>query len=437
MLPTALEKHCSSASPMLNIPIERLKGYCFDGASNMSGRFSGVQARLKEVCTDSLFVHCANHSLDLVLQEVGREVSLVAETLNFVQGIATVIRESSKRKELYVSMFGCDDVVNILAICPTRWCVRTIAMKRVCSSYTELQKTLKILKDDKSVRGDARAKIGGLYKQSLKGRTLFGLLCCEALFEPCEAVAKNLQSNNASARGALECTHLLRERIVALRDDTVVQGIESKVSAADLKMPDARQHRASKTPARYRHTTEPEAHAMSTWRQEFFEAVDLLTAELKRRFDQDGMKIAALRENVLIEAANSRGQQQTLELESLHLPQLISDVDRYRLDLQLKMLGDAIGDSPCHTVQDIATRVAKLHPQARGIFQDVEKLIKLCLCMPISVASSERSFSTLRRLKTWLRSNMTQKRLTHLTLMHVHSNILDNVDVSALMRVFI
>ncbi|KAI4799976.1 hypothetical protein KUCAC02_016514 [Chaenocephalus aceratus] len=262
--------------------------------------------------------------------------------------MSTVIRESSKRKELYVSMFGCDDVVNILAICPTRWCVRTIAIKRVCSSYTELQKT-QILKDDKSVRGDARAKIGGLYKQSLKGRTLFGLLCCEALFEPCEAVAKNLQSNNASARGALECTHLLRERIVALRDDTVVQGIGSKVSAAELKIPDARQHRASKTPARYRHTTEPEVHTMSTWRQEFFEAVDLLTAELKRRFDQDGMKIAALRENVLIEAANSRGQQQTLELESLHLPQLISDVDRYRLDLQIEMLGDAIGDSPCHT----------------------------------------------------------------------------------------
>ncbi|KAK5926757.1 hypothetical protein CgunFtcFv8_022304 [Champsocephalus gunnari] len=103
---------------------------------------------------------------------------------------------------------------------------------------------------------------------------------------------------------------------------------------------------------------------MSTWRQEFFEALDLLTAELKRRFDQDGMKIAALRENVLIEGANSMGQQQTLELESLHLPQLISDVDCYRLDLQLKMLGDAIGDSPCHTVQDTATRVAKLHPQA-------------------------------------------------------------------------
>ena len=53
----------------LNIPIERLQGYCFDGASNMSGRFSGVQARLKKLCPESLFVHCANHSLDLVFQE--------------------------------------------------------------------------------------------------------------------------------------------------------------------------------------------------------------------------------------------------------------------------------------------------------------------------------------------------------------------------------
>lgn len=120
----------------LNVPIERLQGYCFDGASNMSGRFSGVQARLKKLCPESLFVHCANHSLDLALQEAAREVSLIAESMNFVQGTAVVIRESAKRKNLYESMFGCDAaVVTILAICPTRWCVRTIAIKRVCSAY--------------------------------------------------------------------------------------------------------------------------------------------------------------------------------------------------------------------------------------------------------------------------------------------------------------
>lgn len=71
----------------LNIPIERIAGLCFDGAANMSGCFSGVQAWLKELNPHSLYVHCSNHSLDLILQEVAYEVSLVADTLNFVQGV--------------------------------------------------------------------------------------------------------------------------------------------------------------------------------------------------------------------------------------------------------------------------------------------------------------------------------------------------------------
>ena len=64
----------------LNLPLERLKGFCFDGAANMSGRISGVQAKLKEQCPNALYVPCSNHSLDLVLQEVAREICVVADT---------------------------------------------------------------------------------------------------------------------------------------------------------------------------------------------------------------------------------------------------------------------------------------------------------------------------------------------------------------------
>ena len=53
----------------LNLPLERLRGYCFDGAANMSGRIHGVQAKLKAANPGSLYIHCSNHALDLVLQE--------------------------------------------------------------------------------------------------------------------------------------------------------------------------------------------------------------------------------------------------------------------------------------------------------------------------------------------------------------------------------
>lgn len=61
----------------LNLPPERLQGYCFDGVSNMSGHLNGVQAKIKAECPCSLYVDCRNHTSDLVLQEVGREVRLI------------------------------------------------------------------------------------------------------------------------------------------------------------------------------------------------------------------------------------------------------------------------------------------------------------------------------------------------------------------------
>lgn len=76
---------------------------------------------LKELCSGSLFMHCANLSLDLVLQEAAREVSLITDSMNFIQGAAVLICESPKFKELYDSMCSCyAAVVTILAACPTR-----------------------------------------------------------------------------------------------------------------------------------------------------------------------------------------------------------------------------------------------------------------------------------------------------------------------------
>ena len=48
--------------------------------------------------------------------------------------------------------------------------------------------------------------------------------------------------------------------------------------------------------------------------------------------------------------------------------------------------------------------------------------------MPVSTAPAEKSFSTLRRLKSYLRNIRTQEHLTGLALWHIHRNI--NHDVN-------
>lgn len=256
----------------------------------------------------------------------------------------------------------------------------TCPLTCVTAAYPTLLTTLHELEDDKSVRGDSRVKIGGLCKQALKGRTYFGLLCCHALFEPCEAVATSLQSATANAQGPLECTGVLREQIATLRDELVVdeliRKVETSASQTSLKMPDTTTPRVSKTPARLRQTREPEAvaHGAQTvdWRRSFFEAIYVISAELDRRFDQASMKLAAKRERAVIKAAEGR----SINLDAI---QLQEELDTDRLELQLKMLRPSIAKQladvtkdrgpKCVTVQDVASCLTKLQHKQEPCFQ--------------------------------------------------------------------
>ena len=56
----------------------------------------------------------------------------------------------------------------------------------------------------------------------------------------------------------------------------------------------------------------------------------------------------------------------------------------------------------------------------KGHFPNVHTLLKLAATLPITSCECERSFSGLRRLKTWLRNTMNTDRLAPLALMNVH-----------------
>ena len=57
------------------------------------------------------------------------------------------------------------------------------------------------------------------------------------------------------------------------------------------------------------------------------------------------------------------------------------------------------------------------------IFPTISKLLGIYAALAISIATAERSFSTLRQLKSYLRSTMLQDRLCGLALLHIHRDI--------------
>ena len=71
------------------------------------------------------------------------------------------------------------------------------------------------------------------------------------------------------------------------------------------------------------------------------------------------------------------------------------------------------------------------------MFPQVEELLQNLLVSPASSCTAERSFSALRRLKTLLRSTMTQQRLNHLMICHVHRERLSALNPQKIAEEFI
>lgn len=68
---------------------------------------------------------------------------------------------------------------------------------------------------------------------------------------------------------------------------------------------------------------------------------------------------------------------------------------------------------------------------------EIITLMQLILVLPATNATSERSFSAMRRVKNYLRSTMGQERLNHLMVLHVHKSETDSLDIIQIANDFI
>ena len=71
-------------------------------------------------------------------------------------------------------------------------------------------------------------------------------------------------------------------------------------------------------------------------------------------------------------------------------------------------------------INDLAIFMQSLHISRRKLLGEISTLGKLLLVMPATNAVGERSFSALRRGKTYLSSTTGDSRLYHCIMLHVH-----------------
>ena len=426
---------------------DALRGHCFDGASNMSGRVSGVQARIANKQPKSMFVHCSNHALDLALVEEAKEVELVADVMNIVRIVSNGLN-TAKRKNMFAEHVlddGGEDVCvggarrpkKLLALCPTRWTVRCAAFRRFVENFDAVVATVTELTEDRSVPADTRCMLRGCLEKLRRFNIFFALFMCIQLFSPCELFAKQLQRPSLTSGEVLQGADTLIRTMQGMRSEEAFTALyneaQDKAAAASSTVNPPTAPRITRPPKRLEQCASPAADTAftgrSSLRRQYYEAVDLLEAELRRRFDQPGLKRLQKLESLILEEGTNTPEEMREALgvygsaESLpgQSRPTASDIKPELLSAQLTVLRSARIITPdVKTVADLAEVIASKGDAVKGMLSEVVRLCRLIMTVPVSAASAERTFSALRRVKTDLRSTMSQPRLSHLMLLHIH-----------------
>ena len=100
-----------------------------------------------------------------------------------------------------------------------------------------------------------------------------------------------------------------------------------------------------------------------------------------------------------------------------------NDIDESHLTLHLSMLNDLRrrAPPPISVVQiSDAVKLFSDNDPWMQLLPDVVSLLKLYLTFPVTSCTAERSLSSLRWLKTFLRSTVIQARLNHVAVLHCH-----------------
>ncbi|XP_073257992.1 zinc finger MYM-type protein 1-like [Porites lutea] len=178
--------------------------------------------------------------------------------------------------------------------------------------------------------------------------------------------------------------------------------------------------------------------AKDHYKQIYFEAIDFATTAITARFDQKDFKVYMNLQELLLKAT----AKQPYDAELAEVLKVYSeDLNPYQLEGQLVLLPQVAASNAFDTsrfnVDDLISFFQSIDEPHKLLLSEICMLGKLLLVMPATNAASERSFSALKRVKTYLRATTGDARLNHLMTLHVHRDRTDSIDLVAAANQFV
>ena len=432
----------------MGLKLSMCRGQCYDGASNMTGSKKGVASQLMAEESRALLTHCYGHALNLAVGDAIKQSKICHGALDVAFEVSRLIRFSPKRnaaldkiKAEYSAQEESQTHCGIRSFCPTRWTVRGDALESITENYSPLTTLWEECLETR-LEPEVKGRIIGVQAQMMQFNTLYGLQLAKQILKITDNLSHSLQKQSMSAAEGQALAELTTRTLEGLRTEDssdlffkLVKSLHERVGTEPPALP-----RKRKAPSRYEIGSGEGFHSVTVedyYRLQYYEALDATIFSIKNRFDQPGYKMYKNLESTLVGAANGQMFGEWLDSITTFYK---DDFDRSVLSAQLQNLGTLFADSSFSkpiSLGDCIKHLREFSPAQKCFFSEVYRLAQIILVMPATNAASERSFSAMRRLKTYLRSTMCQTRLNHIMLLNLNKDRVDKLEIDSVANQFV
>ena len=206
----------------LKLDLTNCRGQSYDNAANMSGKFQGFQAHLKNENSLAVYIPCTAHSLNLVGVYSVNSCTKAVKYFSFLQSLYNFFSSSVRRWDLLLKGLNITNEENrmltLKTLSDTRWSSHAEAVKAVKLSYDNILNLLDQIiseTEDNKIKSEAKC----LYKIMIKKEIAFLTLLWHDILNRANVTSIKLQSSNTNLGDGINLMKSLGVYIKSLRSE--------------------------------------------------------------------------------------------------------------------------------------------------------------------------------------------------------------------------
>lgn len=419
------------------IDIQNCRGQSYDNASNMSGQYTGLQARIKEKIPTALYCPCSAHSLNLVGEHSTSSCKESRDFFMLLNNLYNFFSCSTKRWEV---LTGCLSKKNLTlkTLSKTRWSARDDACKALNEDWQEVVEALTIISNDDREKAATRSEASSYLNQVQRLETAFLSIVWGNLLGRFNVTSKKLQSSEIDLSTVSILYGSLSEYIQVVRTEFETYENEALLKSKVSQYEDEKNRRKiRKIQSGESREGEVEFIGRENFKINTFNVImDRLYTEIqKRKVVYD--KLNSLFGFFVCDNKNSFDLK-TLDEHSKILCTLY-DKDLPSTEIFVNECKHFFGF--LKDAQEYPKTIPKIYKvlhdnEVKDVYPYIDIALRLFLTIPASNCSAERSFSVLKRIKNYTRSTMTQERLKDVAILTIESEITKQLDFDDIINSF-